>query len=220
MLASFRSRLTFANVVSLMALFLALGSGAYAMAIPKNSVGATQLKKNAVTSSKIDEGAVASLKVKDHSLLAKDFKTGQLPVGPQGPTGDTGAKGDTGTVDISKFFTKTESDARYVGQSDARPFAWGQVRADASLRPVSSRVVTVTHPSTGIYCVILSGAPDLSELEGSAVTLAGTTAQTLFPHVTNGQGNDCPTEPEPHLSIRFFTSTGLLADARFSFVVP
>jgi len=60
----------------------------------------------------------------------------------------------------------------------------------------------------------------LSELEGPAVTLAGTTAQTLFPHVTNGQGNDCPTEPEPHLSIRFFTSTGLLADARFSFVVP
>src|SRR4051794_29909635 len=84
---------------------------------------ATQLKKNAVTSAKINEGAVASLKVKDHSLLAKDFKTGQLPVGPQGPTGDTGAKGDTGTVDISKFFTKTESDGRYVGQSDARPFA-------------------------------------------------------------------------------------------------
>src|SRR3954465_6296004 len=119
MLASFRSRLTFAHVVSLMARFVALGGGAYAMAIPKNSIGATQLKKNAVTSSKIHDGAAASLKVKDPSLLAKDFKTGQLPVGPQGPTGNTGAKGDTATVDTSKFFTKTESDARYVGQSDA-----------------------------------------------------------------------------------------------------
>jgi hypothetical protein len=32
-----------------MALFVALGGGAYAMTIPKDSVVATQLKKNAVT---------------------------------------------------------------------------------------------------------------------------------------------------------------------------
>jgi hypothetical protein len=49
MLARFRSRLTFANVVSLMAPFVALGGGAYAMTIAKDSVGATQLNKNAVT---------------------------------------------------------------------------------------------------------------------------------------------------------------------------
>ena len=52
MLARFRSRLTFANVVSLMALFVALGGGAYAMTIAKDSVGATQLNKNADTRSK------------------------------------------------------------------------------------------------------------------------------------------------------------------------
>ena len=46
MLAGFFNfaRLTFANVVSLMALFVALGGDAYAMAIRKNSIGATQLK--------------------------------------------------------------------------------------------------------------------------------------------------------------------------------
>jgi hypothetical protein len=53
MLAKFRSGVTFANVVSLIALFLALGGGAYALTIPRNSVGARQLKKNAVTGSKI-----------------------------------------------------------------------------------------------------------------------------------------------------------------------
>jgi hypothetical protein len=43
MLAAIRSRLTFANVVSLMALFVALSGSAYALTIPRNGVGAKQL---------------------------------------------------------------------------------------------------------------------------------------------------------------------------------
>jgi hypothetical protein len=105
MLARLRSGLTFANVVSLIALFVALSGGAYALSsIPKDSVGARQLKKSAVTGSKIKNGAVTSSKVKDHSLVAKDFKAQQLPgaspgqPGPPGPQGPQGAKGDTGVV--------------------------------------------------------------------------------------------------------------------------
>jgi hypothetical protein len=94
-----RSRLTFANVVALMALFVALSGGAYALTIPKNSVGAKQLKKNAVTRSKIRKGAVTSSKVKDRSLLAKDFKAGQLTA--QGLKGDTGAPGVVRSTSLS-----------------------------------------------------------------------------------------------------------------------
>ena len=87
-----RPRLTFANVVACIALFVALGSGAYAATqLPKNSVGSKQIKKNAVNSAK----------VKDRSLQAVDFKEGQLPAGPQGPQGpkgDTGAAGATSVV--------------------------------------------------------------------------------------------------------------------------
>ncbi|HYQ79030.1 MAG TPA: hypothetical protein VEP91_07985 [Solirubrobacterales bacterium] len=87
-----RQRLTFANVVACLALFIALGSGAYAATqLPKNSVGSKQIKKNAVNSAK----------VKDRSLKAVDFKEGQLPAGPQGPQGpkgDTGAAGATSVV--------------------------------------------------------------------------------------------------------------------------
>lgn len=36
-------------------------------------------------------------------------------VGATGAPGAKGAKGDTGTVDTSQFFSKTESDARFVG---------------------------------------------------------------------------------------------------------
>jgi hypothetical protein len=197
-----------ALLVALLALFVALAGTSYAaLKLPKNSVGTRQIRNNAVTSAK----------VKNRALLAKDFKKGQLHAGPRGPRGP---KGDTGTVDTTNFYSKHESDSRFVAQRRSRPFAWGQVRADASLRPVSSRVVSVSHPTTGLYCVLLRGSPDQSELEGSAVTLAGTTAQALFPHVTNGQGADCSGEPSPHLAIRFYSAGGVLADARFSFVVP
>jgi hypothetical protein len=82
-----RKQLTYANVVSSIALFVVLGGGAYAAAtLPKNSVGSMQIKSNAVTSSK----------VKDGSLLSKDFKPGQLVAGAAGATGATGATGPKG----------------------------------------------------------------------------------------------------------------------------
>jgi len=83
-MGTFRKRLTFANVVSCLALFVALGGASYAaINLPKNSVGSKQLKKNSVTSAK----------VKNHSLKAVDFKAGQLPAGREGPQGPTGEPG-------------------------------------------------------------------------------------------------------------------------------
>ena len=50
-----------ALVISVIALFVALGGTSYAVTqLPKNSVGAQQLKKSAVTSSKIKDGTIAT----------------------------------------------------------------------------------------------------------------------------------------------------------------
>src|SRR3954462_14693065 len=77
-MSKLRSGLTYANVMATIAVFVALGGGAYAaLRVPKNSVGSKQLKANAVNSSKVKNG----------SLLEGDFKAGQLPAGPQGPNG-------------------------------------------------------------------------------------------------------------------------------------
>lgn len=54
--------------------------------VPRLSVGTPQLKN----------GAVTSAKVRNRSLLAVDFRLGQLPTGPPGPKGDKGEKGDKG----------------------------------------------------------------------------------------------------------------------------
>lgn len=91
------SRPSPAMVVALIALFIALGGGAYAaVSLPANSVGSKQLKNGAVIESKLANNMVTSAKVKDRSLLAKDFAAGQLRAGPRGATGPQGATGRQG----------------------------------------------------------------------------------------------------------------------------
>src|SRR6476620_4036641 len=65
-----QGKLTYANVVSTLCLFLLLGGGVAfaATQLPKNSVGPKQLKKGAVTTSKIKNGAVVGAKVNLASL--------------------------------------------------------------------------------------------------------------------------------------------------------
>ena len=111
-----RRRPSPALVIALIALFVALGGGAYAaIRLPKNSVGRAQIRRHAVTSAKLAKNAVTSATIRDHTLLARDFKAGQLttqqgtpgaagpqghdgPMGPSGPTGPRGATGATGTT--------------------------------------------------------------------------------------------------------------------------
>lgn len=82
-----RHRPSPALVVSCIALTVALGGTSYAaIRLPASSVGTKQLKKD----------AVISAKVKDRSLLAVDFKDGQLPRGERGERGEKGEKGDRG----------------------------------------------------------------------------------------------------------------------------
>ena len=66
----FRNRLTYANVMSSIAVFLLLGGGAALAAghLGKNTVGAKQLKKNAVSTAKIKKEAVTTAKLKKDAV--------------------------------------------------------------------------------------------------------------------------------------------------------
>lgn len=86
------------NAIGYLALFVALGGVSYAATLPRNSVGTAQLKKNAVTAKKIKRGAVGTQAVADGSLLAADFKAGQLPAGVKGDAGPAGKDGAAGAA--------------------------------------------------------------------------------------------------------------------------
>ena len=89
-----RKHLTFANVMSVIAVFIALGGASYAAVnLPKNSVGTKQLKGKSVGTKQLKASAVKSNKVKDFSLRASDFRKGEIPSGPTGATGEQGPPG-------------------------------------------------------------------------------------------------------------------------------
>lgn len=68
-----RRRLTYANVMATIAVFVALGGSSYAaLSLPKKSVGTKQLKRNAVTSPKVRDGAITGADVNESSF-------GQVP---------------------------------------------------------------------------------------------------------------------------------------------
>jgi hypothetical protein len=150
-MSKLRSGLTYANVIATLALFIALGGGAYAaIKLPKNSVGSKQIKANAVNTSK----------VADRSLLSRDFKAGQLPAGApgpqgiQGPKGDPcpptdanckGPKGDTGAA-AAKFFATVDASGNIIRGTQGVTGHWQGSGGD----------YVITFPSDVSNCVPLA----------------------------------------------------------------
>jgi hypothetical protein len=79
-----RKRLTYANVVGTLALFLVLtGATAFAATqLGKNSVGTKQLKKNAVTAAKIKKNAITTAKIKKDAVTGAKVKEATLGTVP------------------------------------------------------------------------------------------------------------------------------------------
>jgi len=85
-----RKRLTFANVTSLLALFVALSAGSYAaIKLPANSVGSKQIKKNAVTGAKIKANAITSDKIADGAVSGADINPANLGKVPAAASADS-----------------------------------------------------------------------------------------------------------------------------------
>jgi hypothetical protein len=95
-LARLLSRLSYANVMATIAVFIALGGSSYAVI----RVTGKNVPRDALTGEDIKD--LTSQDIRDYSLLRRDFKRGELRAasqgipGPEGPKGDAGGKGDTG----------------------------------------------------------------------------------------------------------------------------
>jgi hypothetical protein len=124
-----------------------VGHAAGKLVLGRSSVGTAQLKKNAVTTAK----------VRNRSLLAVDFKKGQLPAGPQGPKGDQGAKGDPGVAHLQVM--NRQSAWAYVPagaimtasahcQANEVATGGGPVGMDPTMVLISSNAAEVPTPTT------------------------------------------------------------------------
>jgi len=114
-----RKRLTYANVMSSIAVFLVLG-GASALAashLGKNSVGSKQLKKNAVTAAKLKKNAVTTAKIKNNAVTGAKVKDGSLGGSKLGAGSVTGEKIADGTVTGAKIANGAVGGAQLGGNS-------------------------------------------------------------------------------------------------------
>ena len=172
-----------ALVVASLALLVALGGTGYAaISLPANSVGTRQLKN----------GAVVATKVKSHSLVAANFKAGQLPAGPAGPQGAQGLAGAAGPPGPK-------------GDAATRLFATVKQNAGGSgvqLGPASGVVTLVRQGGgSGIYnltfnqdvskCAVVAspGGTNLTSGQATAQT-AGGAAVTVQTFDSNGDPDD------------------------------
>jgi hypothetical protein len=89
MFTALRTRISYANVVATIALFIALGGTSYAaLQLPRNSVGPKQLKKNAVTAAKIKRNAVITAKIKSNAVTGSKINEATLEKIPQAAAAD------------------------------------------------------------------------------------------------------------------------------------
>jgi hypothetical protein len=149
-----RARMTYANVVATIALFMVLTG---ASAVAATQIGTAGIKNNAVTSAKVKNG----------SLLRVDFKPGQLPRGPQGPAGPAGAPGAPGAPGANGL----NGTARAYGTFNANA---GQTVPTRTKGLVITRVAT----TTGVYCVDVPGVDANST---SAVASPAFPSDTVVP---------------------------------------
>jgi hypothetical protein len=108
MLRKLRSRMTYANVISTIALGLAIGGGtAYAATrigtsnIRYHAVTGSKVANNAITASKVKNSALSGSDIRDNSIRGADIRAGSLGASDfapgQLPKGDKGDKGDPAT---------------------------------------------------------------------------------------------------------------------------
>lgn len=123
MSSSFRPRLTYANVIATVALFIALGGAAIAAGLPKNSVGRKQLRRGAVTAPKlapksvivgklgpravlpgnIVDGGITTSKIAGGAVIAMSIKNGVVTTNKLANEAVTAAKLGKGSVTVGKL---------------------------------------------------------------------------------------------------------------------
>lgn len=202
------SRLTYANVMSTVAVFIALGGASYAaLKLPRSSVGSKQLKKNAVITAKIKKEAVTAAKVRKGTLTGMQIDASTLGLVPTAETANAlstpepwhvvGAPGEPSfepgweskfsPVDPSVAFYRDHEGVVHLRGVATGGMASGAVfRLPLGFRPTSGKVFSFPVPCAGsggscstVNVGSISIAGSGLPAEGQLLIAPGTTELTL-----------------------------------------
>ena len=163
MLRKLRSRMTYANVVSTIALALAVGGGtAYAA----TKIGTDNIRYHAVTGSKVATNAVTASKVKNSALSGADLRDNSI----------RGADIRTGTLEASDFAPGQ------LPKGDPATSIFGVVTAAGTLAN-GKNVTSLSSTDAGVYTATIN--QDVSKCAAVA-TLVGGVAGTVTAQPTAG----------------------------------
>jgi hypothetical protein len=191
MIGRLRARLTFANAVSCIALFVALGGTSYGLAT--GAISSREIENNAVRSKDIRNNGIRSRDIRNFSLLGKDFKPGELPAGPQGaagPTGATGPRGATGATGAAFPTGNLPS-----GRTMKGVYSLSGEGTDRSVAEISFPVQLASAPNVAMTRVDPTepGNPSTTNCPGSATNpLAAPGFLCIYEANRFGTGNSVP----------------------------
>lgn len=192
-----RGKITYANVVSTLCLFLVLGGGAAfaASRLPKNSVGSKQIRKGAVSPSKLSP------------MTVKTLTGAKGPAGPRGATGATGATGPQG-----------------AGGPAGSAKAWVEVSNTGIILRQSGGVGVAKIPGTeGEYCITAGPYTTANSIGVAGLDWSDEDSGTgTFVAVANGAPYNHCAAGQFDVVTSVFNETGesVDSDAGFVFFVP
>lgn len=173
-----RRHLSFPNVISMIALFAALGGTSYAVAnsvgsaeIRKNAVKASEIAKNAVRAAEIRRNAVGASEIRSNAVAGGDVADGTLGSGDlgdnsvgSGELGDSSvgsgelADGGVGSGDVAdNGLTATDIDGASL-DPEVGPDTFARVGSTGTLdagTPAQNKNIVqdnVVRPAVGTYC--------------------------------------------------------------------
>jgi hypothetical protein len=219
------SRLSYANVVSTLALVAALGTGgAYAAGqLAPKSVGERQLRPGAVTADKIRKNAVTAPKLKAQAIKQGKIAGGAVVAAKIADGAVTDAKIAAAAVTPEKIpagsITGSKIDEGSLGQvpsanaanvatvaGTANPEAFAKVDAEGTVFPASSKGIgtadVLQGKFAGIYCIEVPGFTP----RGAQVTPEYTANNTVSVYLKFGGTESCPA---PQIEVRNYNAGSL-----------
>lgn len=215
-----RKRLTYANMISTLALFVALGAGSAFAAgqLAPKSVGARQLRPGAVTAQKIRKAAVTPPKLKAGAVKSGKLATGavsapKLAAGSVSTeklaagavTGEKLAPDSVGGTQVIESTLGRVPSADTANSADfaesANPVAFASIDQEGGVDTSLSKGQISVHQGVeaGIYCVSVAGF----SARGAQVTPRYNGSGGITAFITIGGTGSCPA---PQVEVQTFNS--------------